>query len=332
MPKLSEIAAALEGELHGPADLEIAMVGPHTAAESGQIAVAFNAKALAQVEATQASAVVLPENLASKLPYINVAKPPEALLKLLYLFAPTAPAPAGIHPTAVFDPSVQFGADVTVGPYAVIEAGAVLGARCRIGAHCVIGPDVRLGDDVVLYPHVTLYDQVLLGNRVTLHSGVVIGGNGFGYLPVEGRYERIPQLGSVVLEDDVELGCNVTVDRATMGITRIGRGTKFDDHVHVGHNASVGSDTVIAAQTGIAGSSHVGNNCVLGGQVGIGDHINIGDGVKMGSQSGTIRSLPDGVEVMGTLPLPLMEYMKLQQLLPKLRELFKRVEKLEKPK
>jgi UDP-3-O-[3-hydroxymyristoyl] glucosamine N-acyltransferase len=329
MYTLAEIAEKLNGTLNGPADLQINGVGPYDSAEGGQIVIAFDKKALARAEAGPAAAVVLPAGLESAKPAITVDKPPLARNQLLNLFAPAPPPPSGVHPTAVVHATAQLGPDITVGPYSVIEEGVVTGARCRIGPHVVIGARARLGDDVLLHANVTIYDHVQLGDRVVCHSGSVVGGNGFGIELIDGQLKRIPQLGSTILADDVEIGCNTCVDRSTMGFTRLGPATKLDNLVQVAHNCQVGESCILAAQTGIAGSSTVGSGVVMGGQAGVGDHVNIGDGVKLGAQSGVIRDVKPGEELMGTLGMPVPVFMQVQLLQRRLRELFRRVDRLE---
>jgi UDP-3-O-[3-hydroxymyristoyl] glucosamine N-acyltransferase len=330
MYALAEIADRLSGELHGSGELEVGGLGPYDAAEEGQLVVAFDERALKLVEAGSAAAVVVPPGLEPNLPHISVEHPKQALHVLLALFEPPPLPYSGVHPRAEVHPSARLGADCTVGPFAVIEEEAVLGDRCRIGPHSVVGAGARLGDDVLLHAHVTLYAGVRLGDRVVIHSGAAIGGNGYGITMGEGRLRRIPQIGSVVLADDVEIGCNCCVDRSTLGFTRLGAGTKLDNLVQVAHNCRLGENCILAAQTGIAGSSTVGDNVVMGGQVGVADHVNVGSGVQMGAQSGTNRDLPAGAEVTGTMAMPVRTYMQVQVLLPRLRELFRRVDRLEK--
>lgn len=329
MYALAEIADRLGGELHGSGELRVSGLGPYDAAEPGQLVVAFDERALSEVEAGKAAAVVVPAGLDSRLPHVAVEHPKQALHALLGLFEPPPMTYSGVHPRAEVHASARLGADCTVGPFAVVEEGAAVGDRCRIGPHSVVGAGARLGDDVLLHAHVTLYAGVRLGDRVVIHSGSAVGGNGYGIKMVDGRLRRIPQIGSVVLEDDVEIGCNCCVDRSTLGFTRLGAGTKLDNLVQVAHNCRLGENCILAGQVGIAGSSTVGDNVVMGGQSGVADHVTIGDGVQMGAQSGTIRDLPAGAEVMGTLPLPVKTFMQVQLLLPRLRELFRRVDKLE---
>ncbi len=216
----------------------------------------------------------------------------------------------GIHPTAVISSQAHLAAGVAVGPYAVVEDGAEIGAGTQIGAHCVVGRGARLGEQCRLYPHVTLYAGARLGARVVVHSGAVIGSDGFGYVFGDGRYWKFPQVGTVEIGDDVEIGANTCIDRGALDATRIAAGTKLDNLVQVGHNVSIGEHTVIVSQTGISGSSTVGKNAVIGGQVGIADHCHIEDGAICGAQAGipsgkTIRA---GQTVWGTPARPLEKF------------------------
>jgi UDP-3-O-[3-hydroxymyristoyl] glucosamine N-acyltransferase len=221
----------------------------------------------------------------------------------------------GIHPRALVDSSVECGAGVTVDERVVIREGVKIGARTWIGAGSVIGADVLFGQDCELYPQVTVYPGVRLGNRVIVHSGAVLGSDGFGYVrdKASGRYEKFPQIGRLEIGDDVEIGANSTIDRGALQVTRIGRGTKIDNLVHVGHNVQIGEDVVIAAQTGVSGSAVIENQVLVGGQVGIADHVRIEAGAILGAQSGipskkVIRGR--GVTFWGTPARPIREYLK----------------------
>jgi UDP-3-O-[3-hydroxymyristoyl] glucosamine N-acyltransferase len=223
--------------------------------------------------------------------------------------------PEGVHPTAVLDPSARMGAGVSVGPYAVIEAAVTLGACVVVEAGARIGKGVTIGDHTVLKPNVVIYPGAAIGARCIIHAGTVLGSDGFGYVrdPASGRYETFPQVGRLVIEDDVELGTLCTVDRAALGETRIKRGTKLDNQVHLAHNVVVGEDVVISAQTGVAGSSVIENQAVIAGQAGIADHVHIGPGVILGAQGGvpTGKVLKGpGVLFWGTPARPIKQYLK----------------------
>jgi UDP-3-O-[3-hydroxymyristoyl] glucosamine N-acyltransferase len=230
------------------------------------------------------------------------------------LLTPPRVTALGVHPTAVVGPGVAMGKDVAIGPYAVIEEGAEVGAGCQIGAFCFVGRGAVLGPDCTLYPHVVLYPGAHLGRDVILHAGVVVGGDGFGYVSDEGRQWKFPQIGRVEIGDDVEIGCNSCVDRAALEETQVGAGSKIDNLVQIGHNVHIGDGSLIAAQAGLAGSSVVGRQVVVGGQVGIADHVRIEDGAIIGAQAGipTGKRILAGEPVWGTPARPIRKY--LQQL------------------
>ena len=239
--------------------------------------------------------------------------------------------PTGIHPTAVVDSTASVADTASIAATAVIAAHATLGERTIIGEGAIIGEGVTIGADCHIYPRVVIYPGTILGDRVIVHAGAVLGSDGFGYVsdPATGRYIQFPQQGTLVLEDDVEIGANTAIDRGALAETRICRGTKIDNLVHVGHNVRIGHDTVIAAQTGISGSCTVGNNVMLGGQVGMGDHAHIGDGVVLGGQGGVLpwKTLNGpGVVFWGTPAQPVKHILKELGLLRRLRRTNKREE------
>jgi UDP-3-O-[3-hydroxymyristoyl] glucosamine N-acyltransferase len=265
-----------------------------------------------------------PNGLSSNKAVLLCRHPRLAFARAAAFLAQAEVRTAGVHPTATVAPTARLADGVTVEERAVIRAGVAIGAGSIIGAGCVIGPDVKIGRDCRIYPNVTIYPDTTLGDRVTIHAGAVLGSDGFGYVrdPESGRYEKFPQIGRLVIEDDVEIGANATVDRGALDVTRIRRGTKIDNLVHVGHNVDVGADVVIAAQTGISGSSVVENGVVIGGQVGIADHVRIEAGAILGAQSGVpskkiIRGR--GVVFWGTPARPIKEYLKELAVLARLR-------------
>lgn len=326
---LGEVAAFLRGELHGDPALAITGLGEPRTAAAGELAVAFGADAVAVAEAGGASAVVVPRGVTSSLPHVAVNEPRTALVMLLHAFEPPLAPPAGVHPTAVVDPSAVLGAEVTVGPHAVLGAGCRLGDRARIGAGCVIGDHASLGDDVILHPRVVLYRGVRLGHRVIVHSGAVLGADGYGYRPEGGRHVRIPQLGTVEIGDDVEIGANATIDRATLGATRIGRGTKIDNLVVIAHNCRIGEDCIIIAQVGLAGSVTVGDRAVIAGQAGVADHHTIGADAQLGSQCGVMHDVPAGERWFGSPAMPEKQFFRMIAGGKRLREVFARLRALE---
>jgi UDP-3-O-[3-hydroxymyristoyl] glucosamine N-acyltransferase len=237
-----------------------------------------------------------------------------------------------VHPTAVIDPDAQVDASCEVGPHVTIEANAHVGARCRIGAGCSIGAGAKIGPDSTLHPNVTLYAGVTVGSRAILHSGVVLGADGFGFVRRGDHYEKFPQVGTVLIEDDVEIGAHSCVDRAALGVTRIGTGTKLDNMVHIGHNCDIGRHVIIVAQTGLSGGVTVGDNAVIGGQVGIGDKARIEPGAVLGSGCGVLTSkiVRAGEPVWGTPARPLREHLELLAHLGRLPALRKQVANIEK--
>lgn len=328
MSTLRDIAGALGAEIDGDPSLTIVRVAKIEDAQAGDISFLANPKYLKHLETTRASAlivgkaVVAPERADGHRPaYLRVEDPYASFLKILLLFHPPAdPLPPGIHPTAVIDPTAVLGGDVRIG------ALAVIGERCRIGDGAmimqgtVVGRDVRVGAKSLLYANVTVREGCIIGERVIIHSGSVIGSDGFGFAPKpDGTYEKIPQLGTVVVGDDVEIGANCAVDRATMGETRIENGAKLDNLIQVAHNVVIGENTVIAAQAGISGSTKIGKRNMIGGQVGFTGHLEIADDSKWGAQCGVHRSAHKaGGTYMGTPAVPFREASKIMGAMPQL--------------
>jgi UDP-3-O-[3-hydroxymyristoyl] glucosamine N-acyltransferase len=247
-------------------------------------------------------------------PVLRTSQPRLAFARAAVLLRDAPPSPS-IHSTAVIAPDVQIAAGVSVGAHASIEGGAGIGTRSIIGSGVVIGAGVRIGSDCHIYPRVVIYPGATLGDRVVVHAGAVLGADGFGYVRdrITGEYTQFPQQGTLVIEDDVEVGANTTIDRGALEETRIARGTKLDNLIHIGHNVSVGRNVVIAAQTGISGSSAVGDGAVLGGQVGMGDHAAVGPGVILGGQAGILPKknlLGPGIVFWGTPAKPVRQYLK----------------------
>jgi UDP-3-O-[3-hydroxymyristoyl] glucosamine N-acyltransferase len=262
---------------------------------------------------------------------VRVADPSLAFAQVMALFYP-APVrhPQGIHPAAVISPKSRLGKNVGVGACAVIEDGAVIGDNSIIYAGCYIGCDVRIGRDCIFYPHVALRERVTVGDRVFIQSGTVVGSEGFGYAKVDGKYRLIPQVGTVVIEDDVEIGANVTIDRARFDKTVIGRGTKIDNLVQIAHNVTVGEDSIIVAQAGISGSTRIGHNVTIAGQAGLVGHIEIGDGAILAAKAGISKSVPPGAMVSGYPARPHNEMLRINAALQRLPEMVKTLAELKK--
>ncbi len=329
--KLSDIAAEFGGRVVGDDGVEISGVAKIEEAQEGEITFLANPKYTKFLNETKASAVIVPLDVteAGDTPLIQAENPYFAFLKTVVLFHPPQPLIAkGIHPTAVIGEETEIGQDVSAGPYVVI------GRRCRVGSGTVlmpgvvVGDDVRIGSDCVLHARVSIREKVILGNRVVIHDGTVVGSDGFGFAPEGGKYHKIPQVGTVVIEDDVEIGASTTIDRATLGETRIKRGAKLDNLIQVAHNCSIGEDTVIAAQAGLSGSTHIGSHVKIGGQVGFAGHLSVGDGAMVGAQSGIHKSVPSGQMVFGYPAKPHSEEFRIQAALRRLPQLLKEVKDL----
>lgn len=319
MTTLQELAQQLGAELRNlSTPLSIRRVSSCQKATADSLVFAEEENSLAAALSSKAGVIALTPALAEKVgesrPLAVIAQPRLFFARVARLLAQSEEA-SGIHPTAIVAPDVKLGEGASIAPYVVIESGAVLGARARIGPGAVIGAGVVLGDDCRIYPRVVLYPGTILGNRVVVHAGAVLGGDGFGYVrdKASGEYLQFPQQGILVVEDDVEIGANTTIDRGALEETRIERGVKLDNLVHLGHNVRIGKNVVIAAQTGISGSTSIGNDAVVGGQVGIGDHASVGEKVILGSQCGILphkKLRGPGVIFWGTPAKPVKDYLR----------------------
>lgn len=330
---LREVAEMVGGTLEGDPEIRIEGIAPISQARKNELGFLAQGRYLKHLETTGAAALLVSRDLAGDVvsfpARIVVQEAHQALPPLLgHLFPAQEPEP-GIHPTAVFGHGVSLGQDVTVGPYAVVEPGNVIGDGVRIGAHTVVGADCTIGEDSVLHPHVVLYPRTVLGKRVILHAGVRLGVDGFGYVPSPQGHRKIPQLGACVVEDDVEIGANTTVDRGSIGRTVIGKGTKIDNLVHLAHNVEVGRDVFMAAMVGIAGSTTVGDRVMLGGQAGSVGHIHIGDDARVGAQSGIIGDVPPGETISGYPARNNREYLRAMGMAFRLPDTLRRIKVLE---
>lgn len=315
---LKEIAQLVQGRVLGDGNVEVSGIASIRSAAAGDLVFVEDEKNLGTALESKAGTVITGEFAVGKpsaKPLLVCAQPRLAFARAAQALSAAAAPAGGIHPSAIVHSSARLGKSVSVGARVVIGEGAEIGERTRIGAGCVIGPRVNIGNDCELYPNVTVYQGARLGERVIVHAGAVLGSDGFGYVrdQATGRYEKFPQVGRLEIGDDVEIGANSTVDRGALDVTRIGRGTKIDNLVHVGHNVQIGEDVVIAAQTGLSGSAMVEKNVVIGGQVGIADHVRIEEGAILGAQSGipskkVIRG--KGVVFWGTPARPIREYLK----------------------
>ena len=329
---LGEIAAHLGGRLFGDASLSITGTAEIDKAREGEITFLANPRYRSFLKTTRASAVIVDEKAGEvpEIPHIRVKDAYVAFMKTVLLFHPPRELlEPGIHPTAVVDHSARLGEDVRIGAHVFVGKNVRIGKGTRIFPNCVILEHVSIGEGCILYPGVTVREECGIGNRVILHNGVVVGSDGFGFAAHEGRHWKIPQVGRVIIEDDVEIGANATIDRATLGETVIRSGVKLDNLVHIAHNVVVGEHTVIAAQTGISGSTRIGRHVMMGGQVGTVGHITIGDHAQIGAQSGVSKSVPPGEVVFGYPARPIMKTKRIEAALNNLPELIKRVRQLE---
>jgi UDP-3-O-[3-hydroxymyristoyl] glucosamine N-acyltransferase len=315
--RLKKLAELLHARLVGKGDVEIRGVSSIGSASAGDLIFVEEEKKLQQALESGASAVLVGDFGASKTskPLLICAQPRLAFARAARHLAPAVDRDYGIHSSALVHPSARLAKEVKVEERVVIGEGVEIGSNSRIGAGSVIGDKVCMGNECELHPNVTLYPGTRLGDRVVIHAGAVLGSDGFGYVRDEktGHYEKFPQIGRLEIEDDVEIGANSTIDRGALDVTRIGRGTKIDNLVHVGHNVQIGEDVVIAAQSGLSGSALVENNVVIGGQVGIADHVRIEEGAILGAQCGVPSSKVirgKGIVFWGTPARPIRQYLK----------------------
>jgi UDP-3-O-[3-hydroxymyristoyl] glucosamine N-acyltransferase len=330
---LAQIAGRIGGKLSGNPETEIDGVAQIDNAATGKITFISNPKYKQALQNTGASAVIIDQkaDITPSIPFIVVADAYFGFLQTFLLFNPAKKIlEDGVHPSAVVHDSARVAVDAAIGANAYIGAGVMVGSQTQIFPNCVILDNSKIGDDCILYPSVTIRENCSIGNKVIIHNGAVIGSDGFGFAFHEGKYHKIPQVGRVVIEDDVEIGANTTIDRATMGQTVIKKGVKLDNLIQIAHNCVIDENTVIAAQTGISGSTSVGKNVVIAGQVGLVGHIKIGDSAQLGAQSGVTKSVPDGGIYFGYPARPAMRAKRIEAVVNNLPDLMKRIKSLEK--
>ncbi len=328
-----QLASLLQAPFEGDGEREIEGVASVESATARQISFAAGKRAAELTAGSQAGCLLVAPDLETQgRTVIRVQDPRAAFARVIAHYHPPEPVVAGLHPSAVIAERVELGTGVSIGPYVSIAAGARIGDGSAIGAGCVIGAGSAIGADCRLAPRVTVYRDVTIGDRVTLHAGVTIGADGFGFAMVNGRYEKFPQIGTVRIENDVEIGANSCIDRATLGATMIGEGSKLDNLVHIAHNCRIGKHVAIAAQTGFAGGVVIEDYAVIGGQVGIGDKARVESGAVLGSGAGVLTSkiVRAGEVMWGTPARPLREYLAQLASLGRLPELRKRVREIER--
>lgn len=326
------IAATVGGELIGDPNAGVRGIAPLDRANPEDLSFLASAKYTRLLAESNAGVVLVTPELStapgSPRARIVVAKPHDALLSLIPRFHRPAMRQPGVHPTADIGRGAQLGNDVCIGPYAIVGDGAVIGDGATIGSHVVIGAGVRIGDLSQLYPGVTTYSGTIIGCRVTVHAGARLGSDGFGYVFRDGRHEKIPHVGRCIIEDDVEIGANTTIDRGSIDDTVIGAGTKIDNLVHVAHNCRIGRLCLIMAQVGMAGSTRIEDGCILAGQVGISGHHTIGKGATVAAQAGVFGDVPPGETWSGYPARPHKEALRAQAVLFRLAPLMRKLEKL----
>jgi UDP-3-O-[3-hydroxymyristoyl] glucosamine N-acyltransferase len=335
--KVSEISELVKGKLEGDGEHEVGGVAALDAAGAEELSYVEGPRAFEKAKHSRAGCLLVPEG--ASLPgqtTIAVRNPKLALVRAAEALVPAEPTVPGIHPTAVVAPDAQLASSVAVGAHVVIESGVSVGQGTHLKAGVVLGKGVQVGAECVVFPRVTVYPGARIGDRVILHSGVVVGSDGFGYVFAEGRHIKFPQLGRIVIEDDVEIGSNTTLDRGSLGITVIGQGTKIDNLVQIAHNVKIGRHCLIVSQTGISGSVEIGDYVVMAGQVGIGDHVRIEDRVTIGGQAGVLpgKIVRRGSIIWGTPSRPLSEFKKtfarlalIEKLAEKVKSLARQIEK-----
>jgi UDP-3-O-[3-hydroxymyristoyl] glucosamine N-acyltransferase len=337
--RLEQLADLVGGEIQGDAQCMITGIAGLREAGPRDITFLANPKYTPDLSNTQASAVLLArgsqEDLVRSLKtagisVVLVEDPYFAFAKIVQFFHAQPYCPSGISSQASIGEGVQLGKDLSIHPFVRIEDHAKIGDRVTLYPGTFVGEGSEIGEDCLIYPNVTIRERTQIGKRVILHSGTVIGSDGFGFATREGRHHKILQVGTVVIEDDVELGANVAVDRAALGRTVIKRGTKVDNLVQVAHNVVIGEDSLIVAQAGISGSTELGHHVILAGQVGVIGHLKIGDGVRVGAQSGVAQDIPSGQTVSGSPTIPHRKWLRMQAALPELPEMMRRVRELEK--
>jgi UDP-3-O-[3-hydroxymyristoyl] glucosamine N-acyltransferase len=328
---LGQLAQALGATLEGDPRRVVTGVAPLESAGPDEVSFLTNARYHDAAKTSRAGAFLAGADAAGlPAPVLRVRTPQQALVDLLNLFHPPAALVPGVHATVVIGDNARIDPSASVGPHAVVGAGARIGARVRVGPLVYIGAGVEVGEDCALGVHVTLLDGVRVGRRVVVHPGAVLGADGFGFAFDGAQHRKIPQTGGVLIEDDVEIGANTTIDRATFGDTIVRRGTKIDNLVQIGHNVEVGEHSILISQVGISGSSRLGRGVVLAGQVGVADHVSIGDGTLVGAQSGVPSNLEAGGKFLGTPARPMLEAKRLMIAETRLPELLRRVRALER--
>lgn len=329
-----QIAAFVQGEIVGDENATVHTFAKIEEGVPGALSFLSNPKYTPYIYETKSSIVLVNKDFIPEQPIsatlIKVNNAYESLAKLMTLYEQSHPKRVGIDPLAYVAPTAQIGKDVYLAPFACVGDGAVIGDGTELHPHATVGRNAKVGANCILYAHATVYHDCIVGNNCIMHAGSVVGADGFGFAPTPDGYEKIPQIGIAILEDNVEIGANTCIDRATMGATIIHKGVKLDNLVQIAHNVEVGANTVMASQVGVAGSTKVGEWCMFGGQVGVAGHITIGDKVNLGAQSGAPGSIKANQQLIGTPPMEMKPYFKSQAVFRKLPDMYKEIDALRK--
>ena len=329
-----QIAEFIQGTIVGDENATVHTFAKIEEGMPGAISFLSNPKYTHYIYDTQSSIVLVNKDFEPekeiKATLIKVDNAYESLAKLLNLYEMSKPKKTGIDPLAYIAPTAKIGQNVYIAPFACVGDNAEIGDNTSLHPHATVGSGAKVGSNCILYPHVTVYHDCRVGNNCILHAGSVVGADGFGFAPSPEGYEKIPQIGIVILEDNVEIGANTCIDRATMGATVIRKGVKLDNLIHIAHNVEVGSHTVMASQVGVAGSTKIGEWCMFGGQVGVAGHITVGNKVNMGAQSGVNGSVKDGKALIGTPPIEFKNYFKSSAVFKKLPDMYLELASLKK--
>lgn len=329
-----QIADYVGGRVEGDENAAVHTFAKIEEGKAGALSFLSNPKYIHYIYDTNSTIVLVDESLtldkAVKCTLVRTKNAYESVAKLLQLYQSMRPRKAGVDPLAFVSPTATIGNDVYIGAFACIGDNARIGDKAQIYPHAVVGDNVLIGDGSLIYPNVTIYEGCKIGRRVTIHSGTVIGADGFGFAPNAAGYDKIPQIGIVTIEDDVEIGANTCIDRSTMGSTVIHKGVKLDNLIQVAHNVEIGENTVMSAQVGIAGSTKVGSWCMFGGQVGLAGHITIGGKTNLGAQSGVPGNIKGGETLIGTPPMKPKDYFRSQAIFRRLPEMYKQMAEMQK--
>ena len=332
--KAQQIAELIQGRVEGDPNATINTFAKIEEGKPGAISFLSNAKYINYIYDTESSVVLVDESLKLEKPVkatlIRVKSAYEAVAKLLQMYDSMKPKKVGISSLAFIDPTAKVGENCYIGPFVAIGPEAVIGDGCVLHPHATVGEKATVGNNTEIYSNAVIYHHCKVGNNCILHAGCVIGADGFGFAPGVNGYDKIPQIGIVTIEDNVEIGANTCVDRSTMGSTYVRKGVKLDNLVQIAHNTDIGENTVMSSQVGIAGSTKVGKWCMFGGQVGVSGHITIGDKVQLGAQSGVPGSLEGGQSLIGTPPIPLTNYFRSSAIFKRLPDMYRQINEMQK--